>query len=70
VLSDRDQLLGRLASAEERFAGCGVPRPPQWGGFLVRPAEIELWQGRPARLHERWRYRYVSGGWVAELLSP
>lgn len=47
-----------------------VPRPPHWGGFLVRPESMEFWQGRPSRLHDRLRYRLEGGKWLLERLSP
>jgi pyridoxamine 5'-phosphate oxidase len=44
--------------------------PDSWGGFVVTPDEIELWEGRPNRLHDRLRYRRVDDGWVRERLAP
>ncbi|MGI8624771.1 MAG: pyridoxamine 5'-phosphate oxidase [Solirubrobacteraceae bacterium] len=71
VIADRAELDRRVAAAEARFAGVqDVPRPPHWGGFLVRPETIELWQGRPSRLHDRLRYRRADGAWVVERLAP
>jgi pyridoxamine 5'-phosphate oxidase len=70
VVRDRDVLDRALADAEERFAGAPVPRPPHWGGFLVRPERIELWQGRLNRLHDRLRYVREAGGWRIERLAP
>jgi pyridoxamine 5'-phosphate oxidase len=46
------------------------PLPPFWGGFVVGVDELELWQGRPDRLHDRVRYRRVDGRWIRERLAP
>jgi pyridoxamine 5'-phosphate oxidase len=70
VLPDRDALEAQLANVEARFAGADVPLPPDWGGYVVRPTAVELWQGRPSRLHDRLRYRATDSGWVLERLSP
>ena len=53
-----------------RFADAEIPRPPHWGGFLVRPERIELWQGRAGRLHDRLRYVRDGDGWRIERLAP
>jgi pyridoxamine 5'-phosphate oxidase len=70
VLVDRATLEARLAEAEARYDGAGVPMPPDWGGYVVRPTAVELWQGRPSRLHDRLRYRATASGWVLERLAP
>lgn len=68
---DRATLEARAAALEERYpAGAEVPRPPTWGGELLRPDAIELWQGRPARLHDRLRYTRTADGWRLERLMP
>ena len=59
-----------VAETEARFAGRDVPRPPHWGGFVLRPRALELWRGRANRLHERTLLRLRDGVWSAELLSP
>jgi pyridoxamine 5'-phosphate oxidase len=71
VIADRGVLDRRVAELEAQYAGQEPPRPPNWGGFRVRPVVIEFWQGRPNRLHDRLRYRRAeSGGWIRERLSP
>jgi pyridoxamine 5'-phosphate oxidase len=74
VIAGRHVLEARFAETEERFGGRGVPRPPFWGGFRLTPDAVELWQGRPDRLHDRLRYRRLGEGagtgWGIERLSP
>lgn len=55
---------------EKEFEGKQVPKPDYWGGFLIRSVEIEFWQGRPSRLHDRLRYRLENGSWITERLAP
>lgn len=69
VLRDRNELETAYAEASLRFPD-GVPLPDDWGGFLVIPEEIEFWQGRANRLHDRLRYRSTAGGWEVLRLSP
>ncbi|MSX02117.1 MAG: pyridoxamine 5'-phosphate oxidase [Actinobacteria bacterium] len=70
-LESRDQLLARVAENERRFEGLEIPRPPYWGGYLVRPEAIEFWQAGEFRLHDRFVYRRSdAGGWAAGRLSP
>jgi pyridoxamine 5'-phosphate oxidase len=69
VLADRDDLERAGREIAERF-GDNPPLPDFWGGYRVVPEEIEFWQGRPDRLHDRLRYRQEDGGWVIERLSP
>lgn len=73
VLADRAALEARFADAERRFASQDVPRPPYWGGYRLVPDTVELWQGRPNRMHDRLRYQRPAGnldGWEVVRLSP
>lgn len=69
-LASRAELEERVAALEEQYASGEVPRPPHWGGWLVRPVSIELWQGRPNRLHDRFLYTRSDDGWDRVRLYP
>jgi pyridoxamine 5'-phosphate oxidase len=69
VVADRAELEAAYEEAAARF-GDDPPLPDFWGGYLVTPVEVELWEGRPNRLHERVRYRRVDDGWARERLAP
>nr|AGC71568.1 pyridoxamine 5'-phosphate oxidase [uncultured bacterium A1Q1_fos_517] len=69
-LDSRFALLRRVVATEARFLGRPIPRPPHWGGYLLRPQAIEFWQGKTSRLHERRRFTLDSGSWRYERLSP
>lgn len=77
VIDSRQVLEDRYRESEARYRDA-IPVPDHWGGWLIRPASIEFWQGRPSRLHDRLRYRSVDGypaldnpaGWAVDRLSP
>jgi pyridoxamine 5'-phosphate oxidase len=73
-VADRGELERLEAEAAARFGGADgdrpVPRPPHWGGYRLSPERIELWQGQPNRLHDRFEYRRVDGTWVLGRLAP
>jgi pyridoxamine 5'-phosphate oxidase len=70
VIPSRETLELRFAEMSSKF-GEQVPCPPHWGGYRVKPAAIEFWQGRDNRLHDRLKYRLQpDGSWVIERLAP
>ncbi|CAI8161299.1 MAG: Pyridoxine/pyridoxamine 5'-phosphate oxidase [Formosa sp. Hel3_A1_48] len=71
VVPNRQTLENQLKTLEEKFKNKSIPRPEFWGGFIVKPIEIEFWQGRANRLHDRIRYQLQSDlNWKIERLSP
>ncbi|GAB3206967.1 pyridoxamine 5'-phosphate oxidase [Marinactinospora thermotolerans] len=74
-VTGREELDELYARFERRWApGEPVPRPSYWGGFRIRPTEVEFWQGRPDRMHDRFRYLPAPDGgeegWEIDRLSP
>jgi len=71
VIPSREFLEENLKELENTFENKSIPRPKHWGGYLVRPVEVEFWQGRANRLHDRIRYSVQEDYfWKKERLSP
>lgn len=71
VIADRTVLETRVREVEAEYPGDSAPPlPPHWGGYLVAPTQLEFWQGRQSRLHDRIRYRLDASAWILERLSP
>lgn len=71
IIPSREYLENNLKQLENDFNNIVIPRPKHWGGFIVAPLEVEFWQGRPNRLHDRIRYSTHSElSWKIDRLSP
>ncbi len=71
VIPSREYLDDKLKQLELKYEGKPIPRPENWGGFLVKPVAVEFWQGRPNRLHDRIRYQIQDDySWKIDRLSP
>jgi len=70
IINDRKTLLKRYKEITDQFEGKDIPRPENWGGYRVTPTVIEFWQGKPDRLHDRFRYRKISDTWDIQRLAP
>jgi pyridoxamine 5'-phosphate oxidase len=69
VIANRTVIEEKTKALEQQF-GDNIPRPPHWGGYIVKPIQIEFWQGRASRLHDRMQYTLQKGSWVIERLAP
>jgi len=74
VLKTREELEKQVEEVEKKFDGQDkIPVPEFWGGLRVKPGMVEFWQGRPSRLHDRFRYTKdegSAGGWKIDRLNP
>jgi len=71
AIENREVLEAHWRELDAKYPGDDVPMPPNWGGFVIAPVRIEFWQGRPSRLHDRFRYlKQADGKWLIERLSP
>jgi pyridoxamine 5'-phosphate oxidase len=70
AIESRTFLEERFKHYEQQFSNHDIPKPPHWGGYIVKPSRIEFWQGRPGRLHDRIEYDKNNEGWTIERLAP
>lgn len=70
VIKDRYLLEKYVSHYRQAFRNGNIPRPPFWGGYIVKPSLVEFWQGRPGRLHDRLVYTEIATGWKIERLAP
>ncbi|MBS1639576.1 MAG: pyridoxamine 5'-phosphate oxidase [Bacteroidetes bacterium] len=69
VISNREILEKNETEYKNKF-GENIPKPPHWGGFVVKPILFEFWQGRSSRLHDRIQYTPQNNNWKIERLAP
>lgn len=70
ILKSRQELTERFEKLIAQFEGKEIPRPPHWGGYIVKAGKIEFWRGRAHRLHDRICYTLENDNWKIERLSP
>ena len=71
VIGSREELEAREEAVAEEFGEQDpLPRPENWGGYILRPTRLELWQGRPSRLHDRIVYELAGNAWTRSRLAP
>ena len=70
IIENRTLLEQNVQQLLVQYADGHIPRPEHWGGYLVAPTQVEFWQGRSSRLHDRIRYRLQNANWMIERLAP
>ena len=70
VIPNRDFLEKNFTEQTEKYKEGNVPLPPHWGGSIVHPTQVEFWQGRSSRLHDRIRYSFENHQWTKVRLAP
>jgi pyridoxamine 5'-phosphate oxidase len=70
IIPDDEPLELAVERLGAQYSDNAIPRPEHWGGFLLVPHLLEFWQGKPSRLHDRYRYQKSSAGWEIHRLAP
>ena len=70
IIPNRNFLNKSIKSVGEKYKGKKIPMSDHWGGFIIKPFEIEFWQGRPDRLHDRILFKLFNGRWKSNRLAP
>jgi pyridoxamine 5'-phosphate oxidase len=69
-VNSRSVIEEKLAALEKQYEGLEMPKPKEWGGYLIKPVEFEFWQGRQSRLHDRIQYALLNSQWEISRLQP
>ncbi len=70
VVANREDLTIEVERLESLYENKEIPKPENWGGYVLKPTSVEFWQGRSSRLHDRFSYKEVNGVWQIERLAP
>lgn len=70
VIRSREVLEKELENLEKKYRNTEIPKPENWGGYLVKPVSVEFWQGRANRLHDRILYKKEGKTWIRKRLAP
>ena len=70
IVNRREDLTDEIERLEKLYENKEIPRPENWGGYVLKPTSVEFWQGRSSRLHDRFLYSEVEGVWQIERLAP
>ena len=70
MVANRKALDDAYEEMSKQYPTDNVPRPPHWGGYVLKPSSIEFWQGRPSRMHDRILYTLADSNWKIERLAP
>lgn len=69
-INSREELEQKMAELDKKYKDVAVPRPPHWGGYILKPVYFEFWQGRPGRLHDRIVFEKTGNDWKISRISP
>ena len=69
-LENREKLMREVNRIEKLYENKEIPRPENWGGYILKPVNVEFWQGRTSRLHDRFLYELINGKWRITRLAP
>jgi pyridoxamine 5'-phosphate oxidase len=70
IIESRKLLEQKKSALEEKYKNIEIPRPAEWGGYILIPEIFEFWQGRESRLHDRLQFKMTGGEWMIERLAP
>ena len=69
-LENREKLMREVKLIEKLYENKEIPRPENWGGYILKPVNVEFWQGRSSRLHDRFLYELINAKWRITRLAP